>query len=57
MTGPRASAAFDYYVFSSVGRSDDNATLAGGFTTSVASVGHPNRDGAKAFAAAITPLL
>ena len=57
VTGPRASAAFDYYVFSSVGRSDPDATLSGGFTTSVASVGHPNPEGAKAFAAAITPLL
>jgi hypothetical protein len=56
-SGPRGSAAFDYYVFSGVGRNDSNATLAGGFTTSVASVGHPNPDGAKAFAAAITPLV
>jgi lysophospholipase L1-like esterase len=56
-TGPRGSAAFDYYVFSEVGRNDANATLTGGFTTSVASVGHPNPNGAKAFAAAIEPLL
>jgi len=56
-TGARALSAFKYYVRSSTGRDDPDATFFGGFTTSVASAGHPNPKGAAVFAAAIELLL
>lgn len=49
----RGEAAFDYYLFSGTGRTDPDATFFGGFTTSVASAGHPNPKGVAAYVAAI----
>jgi hypothetical protein len=57
VTGERSLAAYDYYVWSSTGRNDPGSTFFGGFTSSVASAGHPNPGGAEAFAAAIEPLV
>lgn len=57
VTGDRSVAARSYYVGSSTGRDDPDTTFFGGFTTSVASVGHPNVQGAKVYADAIKPLL
>lgn len=49
----RGQAAFDYYLFSGTGRTDPDATFPGGFTTSVASAGHPNPKGVAAYVTAI----
>lgn len=53
----RSQSAFAYYVFSSTGRQDPAATFFGGFKTSVASAGHPNPQGAKAYTQAIKKVL
>jgi hypothetical protein len=53
----RAEAATRYYIGSSVGHSDPDATLVTGFITSIASVGHPNPLGAQAFVQAIQGVL
>lgn len=52
-TTRRGEAAFDYYLFSGTGRTDPDATFSGGFTTSVASAGHPNPKGVAAYVTAI----
>jgi lysophospholipase L1-like esterase len=53
----RAEAATQYYVASGIGHSDPDATLVNGFTNSIASVGHPNPTGAKAYVEAIQGVL
>lgn len=57
VTVPRAKSAFRYYVLSETGRDDPNATLQGGFTTSIASTGHPNPDGVETYVEAIKKVL
>lgn len=57
VTVPRGKSALRYYVFSKTGRNDANATLQGGFTTSIASTGHPNPDGVEAYVEAIKKVL
>lgn len=56
-TSSRGDASFAYYVFSSTGRSDPGATFFGGFKTSVASAGHPNRLGVQAYMDAIQKIV
>jgi len=54
---PRVRAATDYYVLSATGRSDPETNAFTGFKAGVASAGHPNVDGAKAYFDAIEPAL
>ncbi len=53
----RVSAATDYYLLSSTGRSDPAMNAFTGFKAGCASLGHPNPLGAEAYFAAIQPLL
>jgi lysophospholipase L1-like esterase len=53
----RRSAAVAYYVQQAYGRSDPETTGFRGFTTGVASAGHPNLEGAQAYYQAIRGVL
>ncbi len=53
----RRRAALAYYFSSSVGRNDPDTSATTGFKTAVASVGHPNPAGSRAFAQAIRAAL
>lgn len=53
----RADAASAYYVRSQTGNADPETTFVNGLKTGFASIGHPNRDGAQAYFAAIAGVL